>query len=412
MSFWLSLAIFALMAALDAVWWVTARRLIKRRRWRVPLDLFMAVQTGYLLAIIGHFDWVDKSPQPVLVAVALWHHLGLFLAGAILLPLGLVRLHAGWVRVRLRMTGIGRDKTGAGATVSRPAVDGRGSESALSRREFLGTATALAPAVVTLGLTGVAAGQLNHFRIRRLTLALPTLPRALDGMTIAQVSDIHVGVFTKGAVLREMVSATNALGADLVLMTGDLINYELSDLNEGLALLRAMPGRYGQWMIEGNHDLFDDATEFERRVKASGVPCLLNQSAITMVRGHPVQFFGLRWMEGTPRECDRSHAFWVRELLKQRHPEAFPILLAHHPHAFDAAVAADLPLTLSGHTHGGYLMLTDQIGVGPMLFRYWSGLYQRGRSQMIVSNGVGNPFPLRINAPAEIVHLTLRCAAG
>jgi predicted MPP superfamily phosphohydrolase len=97
----------------------------------------------------------------------------------------------------------------------------------------------------------------------------------------------------------------------------------------------------------------------------------------------------------------------VRQLLNQRQPESFPILLAHHPHAFDAAAAASVPLTLSGHTHGGQLMLNEQCGFGPALFRYWSGLYSKGASKLIVSNGVGNWFPLRVRAPAELLHLTL-----
>ena len=66
-----------------------------------------------------------------------------------------------------------------------------------------------------------------------------------------------------------------------------------------------------------------------------------------------------------------------------------------------------MPLTLSGHTHGGQLMLNERCGFGPALFRYWSGLYTRDDSKLIVSNGVGNWFPLRARAPAEIVHLTL-----
>ena len=95
-------------------------------------------------------------------------------------------------------------------------------------------------------------------------------------------------------------------------------------------------------------------------------------------------------------------------LLPQIDPDAFAILLAHHPHAFDAAADAGIPLTLSGHTHGGQLMLSQNIGVGPMMFRYWSGIYQKAKSQLVVSNGVGNWFPLRINAPAEIAHITLQ----
>jgi len=71
---------------------------------------------------------------------------------------------------------------------------------------------------------------------------------------------------------------------------------------------------------------------------------------------------------------------------------------------------AGLPLTLSGHTHGGQWMLTEKTGIGPVMFRYWSGGYSRASSQLVVLNGVGNVYPLRINAPAEIVHLTLHRA--
>ena len=99
-------------------------------------------------------------------------------------------------------------------------------------------------------------------------------------------------------MLREMVNTTNAMRADLVLLTGDLINDALADLSEGIALVKAMEGRYGLWMIEGNHDLIENGAEFERRVKAAGVPFLLNESAVARVRGYPVQFFGLRWMRG------------------------------------------------------------------------------------------------------------------
>jgi hypothetical protein len=409
LSFWLSLAILALMLALDAAWWVAVLRLTRRRRWRVLMSLFMAAQIAALLSVLGGHDWLNRAPKAVIVASVLWHHLALFLVAAILLPLGLLRLYAWLVRFRMRWTGIGAGKVrkppGAEpASIPKP--------NALSRREFLGAATALAPAVFTVGLTGMALPQLNQFRVRRFELPLPALPRDLDGVTIAHVSDIHVGPFTNGRVLRDLVSTTNALHADLVLITGDLINYELADLSEGLALVKAMPGRYGQWMIEGNHDLFDDPAEFERRVRASGVPFLRDESAVTLVRGRPVQFHGLGWQDDNSAAGVRQSARLLRTLMKQGHPEAFPILLAHHPHAFDAAVAADLPLTLSGHTHGGYLMLDPRHGVGPVLFRYWSGHYQRGHSHLIVSNGVGNGFPLRLNAPAEIIHLTLRRAVG
>ena len=144
---------------------------------------------------------------------------------------------------------------------------------------------------------------------------MPTLPRALDGMTIAHVTDIHVGGLTSERVLREMVSTTNALRADLVLLTGDLINYELADLPKGIAVIKAMAGRYGLWTIEGNHDLAEDGGEFERRMKAAGVPLLLDESAVTNVRGYPVQVFGLRWIYSGLGQRDRVTALQVRNLL-------------------------------------------------------------------------------------------------
>jgi hypothetical protein len=135
------------------------------------------------------------------------------------------------------------------------------------------------------------------------------------------------------------------------------------------------------------------------------------------VRGVPVQLLGLRW--GWPafieradrrRSPDEAIEASMGSLIPRRDPDAFSILLAHHPHAFDIAVRAKIPLTLAGHTHGGQLHLSPGVGFGPWMYRYWTGLYQEDASSLIVSNGVGNWFPLRINAPAEIIHLTLRRA--
>jgi uncharacterized protein len=262
------------------------------------------------------------------------------------------------------------------------------------------------PPLLTFSLTGVAMRQLNGFRVRRLQVPIRDLPPDLHGMTIAQVSDMHVGRFTNGRVLRDIVTATNDLKADLVLLTGDLINDALADLDHGLDLVRQMQGRFGRYLIEGNHDLIENGREFERRVRESGVPFLLDQSVVVNVRNTPIQLFGLSWTRVRDnRDAEISSA--VQRLLAQSQPGTFPILLAHHPHAFDAAAAAGIPLTLSGHTHGGQLMLNERCGFGPAMFRYWSGLYQRQSSNLVVSNGVGNWFPLRVQAPAEIIHVTL-----
>lgn len=447
------------MVAADAVWWVVAMRLVKGRVWRLLVSAFMAGQIGLLILSHCELDWHLYTPSFVPVAFVVWHRMAAPLGVAGLVLLGMVRAWP-WIIRRLTpssqpsVSGGGRressERSSRLAPLNRlvanrspsalqspspqpsPPRRGRSCRTLLkqciaevstagswarrgtpTRREFIGACAAAAPSLFTVGLTPPGVAQLNRFRVRRLTVSMPALPRALDGSTIAHVSDMHVGVWTQGRVLREIVNTTNALRPDMVLLTGDLINYELTDLSEAIATVKGMEGRYGLWMVEGNHDLFDDGTEFERRVKAAGIPLLQDDSAVAEVRGYPVQFFGLRWMgrtRGGERERDRLIGAQIRLLMKRREPEAFPILLAHHPHAFDAAVKADLPLTVAGHTHGGQWMLDSQRGVGPAIFRYWSGLYARGGSRLIVSNGVGNVFPIRINAPAEIVHITLRCA--
>ena len=386
------------MVALDVIWWCVSARLARGNKvGRRAIAVFMGAQLLGLAWVLssrflnlGVDQWWTKF---ALSLVYLWHFLGLSLA----ILICLVCLLMGLVKLIFYLSRLPKKPAAAPAE-----------EQALSRREFVRYMAALAPPLVTLSLTGVGMAQLNHFRVRRFVLPTPELPPALDGLTIAHVSDMHVGRFTSGRVLGKMVSEINNLRADLVLLTGDLINNALSDLAAGLDHVRAMQARFGLYLIEGNHDLIEDGPEFERRVKASGIPFLLDESAVVSVHGVPVQLLGLSWTRSGGGSRDEAIGRAVENLARQRQPDAFPILLAHHPHAFDRAAELQWPLTLAGHTHGGQLMLNEELGFGPAMFRYWSGLYTRGKSQLIVSNGVGNWFPVRANAPAEIVHLTLR----
>jgi predicted MPP superfamily phosphohydrolase len=391
--------IIGLMISLDVIWWIVFARLTNHATGRVVVSIFMVAMMAGLIAVIAarmsRGDWDRVIPKFAVSAVFIWHFIGLGLLS--LIGLALIPILLGQKIVRLtRAAPIKVERS-----VQAPAW---------SRREFLRFAGAMLPPVFTLSLTGIAMAQLNNVRVRRFVLPIATLPKELDGITIAQVSDMHVGRFTNGEVLQKMVRMVNEMRADLVLLTGDLINDALADLDTGLELARALEARFGLAIIEGNHDLIENPAEFERRVRASGIPFLLDESTIIDVHGFPVQLLGLSWTRVHGQERDAAIGAAVKNLLEQREAGAFPILMAHHPHAFDAAADAGLPLTLSGHTHGGQLMLNEQLGFGPALFRYWSGLYTRGRSKLIVSNGVGNWFPLRVNAPAEIVHITLRQA--
>jgi uncharacterized protein len=133
------------------------------------------------------------------------------------------------------------------------------------------------------------------------------------------------------------------------------------------------------------------------------VPILLDESRTIRINGFPVQLLGIQWHDRV-----RPIAEHVDRAARRIDPDALTILLAHHPHAFDRAAELGIPLTLAGHTHGGQVMLTPEFGGGPAIYKYWSGLYRKGDSSLIVSNGTGNWFPLRVRAPAEIVHVTLR----
>jgi predicted MPP superfamily phosphohydrolase len=270
----------------------------------------------------------------------------------------------------------------------------------LHRREIL---VAVPPLLAGAAL-GVSLGELHRFRIRRMEVPLRALPAALDGMTIAHVCDTHIGRFTDAAMLRDVAAAANSLEADLTLFIGDLIDVALADLGPAIEFARRLRGRYGVVFCEGNHDVIEDRTHqtnfFETRTRDAGLSILFDESTIVRVRDQPVQLLGGRWNQ-RPRE----RSFYTQQLMKQVDPNAFPIFLSHHPHGWDDSTT---PLTLSGHTHGGQLMLCERVGVGPIMFKYWSGIYRRNDQALVVCNGAGNWFPLRTCAPAEIIHLTLR----
>jgi uncharacterized protein len=390
------LALIGTMFALDILWWAASARIAKPTFARITVAIFALAQLAGLIWLLtprfAHAESMALFSKFAMATVFIWHMIllpVLLLLTVALLPLlAIVALIRSARRLR---------------NFNLTPADARG---ALSRRQFLGVALAAAPPLFNLSLATVAMRQLDQFRVRRFVLPIAGLPSDLHGLTITQISDMHVGRFTSGRVLREVVRVVNELRADLALLTGDLINDALMDLDHGLDLVRSMQARHGVYLIEGNHDLIENGLEFERRVKDSGIPFLLDESIVITIRGAPLQLLGLSWTRARENR-DVAIAAAVRELLNQRQPESFPILLAHHPHAFDAAAAASVPLTLSGHTHGGQLMLNEQCGFGPALFRYWSGLYRKGASKLIVSNGVGNWFPLRVRAPAELLHLTL-----
>ena len=392
--------IILVIALLDLVYWRWADRRLRvvrpTRVWRGLLAAFVLFQ----LLILG--TWFlsptllrttqSHFPKPAVASIFVWHLLvlpaSMLVAAGPALARGVRRL----VRGR-------RDP--AAAPVPAPV-------SGLTRRDLLAATGAALPPVLLCGGVAGALRQLDVLRVRRMQVALPNVPPELDGLTITHLTDTHVGRFTDDRQMRKIVDACNALGSDLTLFTGDLIDYALADLPAALDHAQRLDARYGVAMCIGNHDMIESGDAFIEQTQTWGqIPLLLDGARTFTVRGRKVEVLGSKWNRS---EHLRDNA--IRDMLKRRDPEAMPIVLTHHPHGWDPAAAAGVPLTLAGHTHGGQIMLNERVGAGFIAFRYVSGLYRRNGTALVVSNGAGNWFPLRVNAPAEIIHITVRAAAS
>lgn len=363
-------------------------------RWTSGIILLVGVLVliTYAWVLARRIGWVDATPHASLQALLLIWAIVFLPFFAIPSLIGISLLDAIKAILR-RFTDFEK---------STPAMPVKSHGCGISRRQMLIQTTLAIPIWGTLGTTAISIPQKTRFRIRKLEIPITNLPKALCGRTITHVSDTHVGKFTHGRVLREFAEAVNELNSDLVLMTGDLIDHSIEDLPEALDMIERFNPGSGRFTIEGNHDLFDDAEAFVEAHRARGIPLLRGQIAKLRLNGHPIEIMGAIW-----NRSDGANAAHVNHLAGISDPEAFRVLLAHHPHAFDPAADCGIPLTLAGHTHGGQLMVTPEIGPGPMMYRYWSGLYRKRKSSLVVSNGAGNWFPLRTAAPAEILQLTL-----
>ncbi|MCX5660023.1 MAG: hypothetical protein NTW19_09915, partial [Planctomycetota bacterium] len=200
---------------------------------------------------------------------------------------------------------------------------------------------------------------------------------------------------------------------DLIAVTGDFVDLSLDVLDEVIAALRSLEAPLGVHLVMGNHDYLDDGPQLIRRFREAGLGLLLNESIDIPHNGCRISVAGIDFHH-RPAGLAR-HVHRTLGAVRRRNEPDLSLLLAHHPDAFDFACRHHVDLTLSGHTHGGQLVFSNlrgkkgSIGLGSLAFRYPRGLYQRGHCHLYVNSGVGSWFPLRVNCPAEIACLTLRC---
>ena len=241
------------------------------------------------------------------------------------------------------------------------------------------------------------------------------LPPALDGFTIAQISDIHIGPTIRGDYLAAIVQSVNRLDADMVAVTGDLVDGRVQDLAPHVAPLAALQSRHGTYFVTGNHEYYSGATPWIAELRRLGLCVLLNEHVLLRHGDAALLVAGVTdWSAHHYDPAQRSdpHAAVLRHSARPRIAGApagettIKVLLAHQPRSAEAAERAGFHLQLSGHTHGG------QFWPWNLFVRlqqpFTAGLYRWRSLWVYVSRGTGywGP-PKRFGAPSEITRVRL-----
>jgi len=262
------------------------------------------------------------------------------------------------------------------------------------------------PIAMTLAGAGVvSAGYALAIEPRRVQLNIhelrfPNLPVGLDGLTIGQLSDLHLGHRYSLTNAHQAIEQLRSAQPEIIVLTGDLVHRRsaISHLPEVLKRLQAPLGIYA---VPGNHDYWEGMPYITTILRDHNVQLLLNRHRIIERNGARLLLAGVddHW-DGRPD---------LKLALGGATEHDFRLLLAHCPDIADEAAAAGFDVQLSGHTHGGHVRFP---GLGPLClprhgWRYDMGHFRVGRMQLFVSRGAGG-LPLRFGCPPEVSLFRLR----
>lgn len=277
----------------------------------------------------------------------------------------------------------------------KPAMD-------LSRRQALARITGgvIGTAVVGHVAYGVSRA-LGDPEIVDVPVVLPKLGRGLDGFSIVQLTDIHVGGTVGRRFVQELVDRTNALGGDMIVLTGDFVDGSVDELRDAFAPFAQLRAKHGVYFVTGNHEKYSGSASWIAHIAAMGIRVLRNERVEIVREGAAFDLAGVE---------DYSLKPDVPKALAGRDTSRPVVLLAHQPRQVHSAAQHGVDLQLSGHTHGGqvwpwhYLVAIQQGGLV-------AGRYQIGPTQLYVSRGPSywGP-PVRVGAPPEITRVILRAA--
>ena len=262
-------------------------------------------------------------------------------------------------------------------------------------------------AVVTAATGATAFGMhevLKEHNIAEVPITLSRLPQSLDGFTIAQITDVHVGYTVARSFVQSIVDRVNALQPDLIAITGDLVDGDLESLRDAVKPLTELSAPYGVYFVTGNHEYYAGAEPWVEELKRLGIRVLENERVSI---GQGQDSFDLAGVHDY--QSDRFGAGPdLAKALDGRDPKRELVLLAHQPRQVFESKEHGVGLQISGHTHGGqiwpwhYIVKAQQKGL-------LAGLSRHGDTQLYISRGTGywGP-PVRVGAPAEITKVILR----
>lgn len=274
------------------------------------------------------------------------------------------------------------------------------------RRLFLARAIAGGAAGLVALASGIALWRgLGKLVVKPVDVVLPQLPPALDGFTIAQLTDLHLGAMRRGDWVREVVERTNALKPDLIAITGDLADAAPDQLPAEVTMLGKLSATHGVYFVTGNHEYFIDPIGWLKRLGEIGMRVLRNERVEIGKDGAVFELAGID--DDAGHRMAKGHGPDLAKAVRGRDDSRALVLLAHQPRAVFEACQSGVGLVLSGHTHGGqiwpwrYLVYLQQ--------PYVSGLHDHEGTQVYVSEGTGfwGP-PMRLGSTAEITLVTLR----